>query len=197
MILLIDNGHGIDTPGKRSPDGRFREYLFNRQVADLVVEQLTAAGLDARLVVPETNDIALSTRVRRVNKVCTQEGTANVLLVSIHANAAGNGTRWMAAQGWSAYTSPGKTRSDAVAEVLYDAFEAAFPERKIRKDMSDGDRDWEANFTLLKNTKCASVLLENFFYDNRDECDWLLTPSARIRIADAICDGLVRYAMGL
>lgn len=100
-------------------------------------------------------------------------------------------------KGWSAYTSPGKTRSDAVAEVLYDAFEAAFPERKIRKDMSDGDRDWEANFTLLKNTKCAAVLLENFFYDNRDECDWLLTPSARIRIADAICYGLVRYAMGL
>ena len=197
MIFLIDNGHGIDTAGKRSPDGRFREYLFNRQVADLVVEHLTSAGLDARLVVPETNDIALSTRVRRVNKVCTQYGAGNVTLISIHANAAGNGTRWMTAQGWSAYTSPGKTRSDAVAEVLYDAFEAAFPERRIRKDYSDGDRDWEANFTLLKNTKCASVLLENFFYDNRDECAWLLTAQARIRIADAICDGLVRYALGL
>ena len=197
MVLLIDNGHGIDTAGKRSPDGRFREYLFNRQVAELVVEQLTSAGLDARLVVPETNDIALSTRVRRVNKVCTEVGKDNVTLVSIHANAAGNGTRWMTAQGWSAYTSPGKTRSDIVAEVLYDAFEVAFPERRIRKDMSDGDRDWEANFTLLKNTRCAAVLLENFFYDNRDECAWLLQPGTRIRIADAICDGLVRYALGL
>ena len=197
MVLLIDNGHGIDTAGKRSPDGRFREYLFNRQVAELVVERLTATGLDARLVVPETNDIALSTRVRRVNKVCTEVGKDNVTLVSIHANAAGNGTRWMTAQGWSAYTSTGKTRSDAVAEVLYDAFEVAFPYRRIRKDMSDGDRDWEANFTLLKNTKCAAVLLENFFYDNRDECAWLLQPGTRIRIADAICDGLVRYALGL
>ena len=197
MVFLIDNGHGIDTPGKRSPDGRFREYLWNRQVAEAVVEQLTAAGLDARLVVPETNDIALSTRVRRVNKVCSEVGTANVLFISIHANAAGNGQRWMNAQGWSAYTSPGKTRSDAVAEVLYDAFEASFPERKIRRDMSDGDRDWEANFTLLKNTKCAAVLLENFFYDNREECDWLLTPLARIRIVDAVCDALIRYAFGL
>ena len=197
MVVLIDNGHGVETPGKRSPDGRFREYLFNRQVAALVVDRLQATGIDARYVVPETNDIALSTRVRRVNKVCTECGAQNVLLVSIHANAAGNGSAWMGAKGWSAYTSPGKTKADALAETLYDAFEASFPDRKIRKDMSDGDRDWEANFTLLKNTKCPAVLLENFFYDNREECAWLLTAEARVRIADAVCDALVRYIMGL
>ena len=74
MVVLIDNGHGIDTAGKRSPDGRFREYLWNRQVAAMVVEFLTAEGIDARLVVPETDDVALSTRVRRVNKVCKEAG---------------------------------------------------------------------------------------------------------------------------
>ena len=195
MVVLIDNGHGVETPGKRSPDGRFREYLFNRQVAALVVDRLQATGIDARYVVPETNDVALSTRVRRVNKVCTEYGAQNVLLVSIHANAAGNGSAWMGANGWSAYTSPGRTKADALAEVLYDAFEASFPDRKIRKDMSDGDRDGEANFTLLKNTKCPAVLLENFFYDNREECAWLLTAEARVRIADAVCDALVRYIM--
>lgn len=30
MKTHIDNGHGIDTPGKRSPNGRFLEYRFNR-----------------------------------------------------------------------------------------------------------------------------------------------------------------------
>lgn len=193
MVILIDNGHGINTPGKRSPDGRFREYLWNRQVADALLEALRDYGMDARLVVTETDDIALSTRVRRVNKVCTAEGAGNVLLVSIHANAAGDGSRWMGAKGWSCYTSPGKTRSDTVAEYLYDAFEAAFPTRKIRKDYSDGDRDWEANFTLLKNTKCAAVLLENFFYDNAEECAWLLKDTTKARIVAAIRDGLRRY----
>lgn len=24
MKILLDNGHGFDTPGKRSPDGHFR-----------------------------------------------------------------------------------------------------------------------------------------------------------------------------
>lgn len=194
MRVLIDNGHGIDTPGKRSPDGRFREYLWNRWIASDVVAALLADGFDASLLVPETNDIALSTRVRRANKACTEVGAGNVLLVSIHANAAGDGSRWMSAQGWSAYTSPGKTKADAAAECFYDAFEAAFPDRRIRRDYSDGDRDWEANFTILKNTKCPAVLLENFFYDNRDECAWLLSVYTRRRIVTAICDGVKRYA---
>lgn len=194
MIVLIDNGHGIDTKGKRSPDGRFLEYLWNRQVADMVVARLLVLGVDVRRVVPETNDIALSTRVRRVNKVCTQEGASRVILVSIHANAAGDGSRWMSAKGWSAYTSPGKTKGDTLAEFMYDAFERAFPDRKIRKDMIDGDRDWEANFTVLTNTKCPAVLLENFFYDNREECAWLLEPVTKARIADAIASGIMYYA---
>ena len=33
MKILIDNGHGVDTPGKRSPDGKLREYAWNRLIA--------------------------------------------------------------------------------------------------------------------------------------------------------------------
>ena len=33
MKILIDNGHGIDTKGKRSPDGRLLEYVQNRLLA--------------------------------------------------------------------------------------------------------------------------------------------------------------------
>ena len=61
MRVLIDCGHGIDTPGKRSPDGSFLEYLWNRQVGDLVVTRLRARGFAADLVVTETNDITLRT----------------------------------------------------------------------------------------------------------------------------------------
>lgn len=193
MKVLIDPGHGIDTPGKRSPDGKFREYLWNRQVADLLLGRLTAMGVDASLVVTETNDISLSTRVQRVNRVCTQLGASDVLLVSIHANAAGDGSAWMNASGWSCYTTKGKTESDSLAECLYDAFEAEFPERKIRKDMSDGDRDWEEDFCVIKKSRCPAVLLENFFYDNREECAWLLQDGTKERIADAIVAGLKKY----
>lgn len=193
MKILIDPGHGIDTPGKRSPDGLFREYLWNRQVADLILEGLVSAGIDASLVVTETNDVSLRNRVNRVNTICNRLGASNVLLVSIHANAAGNGSAWMNAKGWSCYTSKGKTKSDQVAECLYDAFEAEFQDRKIRKDMSDGDRDWEENFYVLQKSKCPAVLLENFFYDNREECAWMLQDETKRRIASAAVKGIIKY----
>lgn len=193
MKILIDPGHGIDTPGKRSPDGLFREYLWNRQVADLILDGLISAGIDASLVVTETNDVTLRNRVNRVNTICNRLGASNVLLVSIHANAAGNGSAWMNAKGWSCYTSKGKTKSDHVAECLYDAFEAEFQDRKIRKDMSDGDRDWEENFYVLQKSKCAAVLLENFFYDNREECAWMLQEETKKRIASAAVKGIIKY----
>lgn len=193
MKILIDPGHGIDTPGKRSPDGLFREYLWNRQVADLILEGLVSAGVDASLVVTETNDVSLRNRVNRVNTICNRVGASNVLLVSVHANAAGNGSAWMNARGWSCYTSKGKTRSDQVAECLYDAFEAEFQDRKIRKDMSDGDRDWEENFYVLQKSKCPAVLLENFFYDNREECAWMLQEETKKRIASAAVKGIIKY----
>ena len=193
MKILIDPGHGIDTPGKRSPDGLFREYLWNRQVADLILEGLVSAGVDASLVVTETNDVSLRNRVNRVNTICNRLGASNVLLVSIHANAAGNGSAWMNAKGWSCYTSRGKTKSDQVAECLYDAFEAEFQDRKIRKDMSDGDRDWEENFYVLQKSKCPTVLLENFFYDNREECAWMLQEETKKRIASAAVKGIIKY----
>ena len=193
MKILIDPGHGIDTPGKRSPDGLFREYLWNRQVAELILEGLVSAGIDASLVVTETNDVSLRNRVNRVNTICNRLGASNVLLVSIHANAAGNGSAWMNAKGWSCYTSKGKTKSDQVAECLYDAFEEEFQDRKIRKDMSDGDRDWEENFYVLEKSKCPAVLLENFFYDNREECAWMLQEETKRRIASAAVKGIIKY----
>lgn len=193
MKILIDAGHGIDTPGKRSPDGSFLEYLWNRQVADLVLTGMRLAGYDADLVVTETNDISLRTRAMRVNRICDRMGASNVLLVSIHANAAGNGKSWMNATGWECHTSPGKTKSDELAECFYKSFSAAFPEKRMRRDFSDGDSDKESNFYILTKTRCPAVLLENFFYDNRDECAWLLLEGTKGRIAAAIVDGIRKY----
>ena len=193
MKILIDAGHGIDTPGKRSPDGAFREYLWNRQVAGLVFEDLGIDGYDVSLVVTETNDIPLITRVNRVNAICNKYGADNVILVSIHSNAAGDGKNWMNAKGWSCYTTKGNTKSDILAELLYDSFEMSFPDRRIRKDMQDGDRDWEENFYIISKSKCPAVLIENFFYDNKEECCWLMQDAVKVRIAMAIGQGIKDY----
>lgn len=71
MKILIDNGYGINTPSKRSPDGLFREYAYNREIAFRVTSELTGCGYDAQLIVPEVEDISILERVRRENAIST------------------------------------------------------------------------------------------------------------------------------
>ena len=93
MKILIDNGHGRETAGKRSPDGRLLEWSYTREIARRVVTALQSQNLYASLLVPEDEDISLAERSKRVNRVCSELGRRNVCLVSIHVNAAGRGDR--------------------------------------------------------------------------------------------------------
>lgn len=197
MKLLIGNGHGSTTPGKRSPDGRLLEWKYTREIAVEVVKRLKAQGYDAELIVPENADISLTERANRVNAWCNRLGSANVAFVSIHCNAAGNGSTWLNAKGWEAWTSKGQTQGDKLAECLYDAAEEVLapltPNIPIRIDLSDGDRDKESNFTVLTKTKCAACLTENLFMDNRSEVDFLLSPCGRDAITLIHVEGLKKY----
>ena len=69
MKILIDNGHGQETAGKRSPDGRLLEWSYNREIARRVVTSLLSLGLDVELLVPEDDDISLAERCRRVTLI--------------------------------------------------------------------------------------------------------------------------------
>lgn len=192
MIILIDNGHGSDTKGKCSPDGQYREYRFAREIASAIRQRLTALGYDARILVPEETDVPLAERVRRANEVCGRVGADNVILISIHSNASGNG-EWMPANGWSAYTSKGKTKADAMATCIYNEAVNNFAGRKVRTDYSDGDPDWEEGFYILRKTKCPAVLTENFFHDNREDIAFMTSSAGREAIVSTHVDGIVNY----
>ena len=193
MRILIDNGHGVETPGKRSPDGRLQEWSYTRLIAREIVFHLTAAGVTAQLVVPEDTDVPLPERCRRVNEVCRILGKTNFLLVSIHINAARKGDRWMNARGWSCYTTRGDTRADALATALYEAARVHLPGMRLRTDFTDGDPDLEAGFYILRNTACAAVLTENLFMDNHEDCDFLLSPEGQQSLVDLHVDGIITY----
>ena len=193
MKILLDNGHGIDTPGKRSPDGHFREYAYNRYLAFLIRERLLALGLDAQLVVPEREDISLKERCRRVNAICRQIGNDQVILLSIHVNAAGNGQNWLDARGWSCFTTRGKTKADALATCLYEAAKNHLPGMKIRTDFTDGDPDIEKDFYIIRHTSCPAVLSENLFMDNREDVAFLESEEGAKAIVDLHIDGILQY----
>ena len=193
MKILLDNGHGFDTPGKRSPDGHFREYAYNRYLAFLIRERLLALGLDAQLIVPEREDISLKERCRRVNAICRQLGNEQVILLSIHVNAAGNGQNWLDARGWSCFTTRGKTKADALATCLYEAAKNHLPGHRLRTDFSDGDPDIEKDFYIIRHTSCPAVLTENLFMDNRQDVAFLESEDGTRAIINLHVDGILQY----
>ena len=191
MKILIDNGHGIQTKGKRSPDGKFLEYAYTREIARQVVTELKNKGYDSELLVPEDDDIPLSERARRSNAYCQALGKSNVILISLHLNAAGDGTKWMNATGWSCYTCKGQTESDRLADCLYKAAEQILKSQVIRTDYArDGDPDWEENFYILRHTHCPAVLIENFFMDNKKDLAYLISDEGKRNIIDVIVGGV-------
>lgn len=195
MHIILDNGHGLKTPGKRSPDGTLIEAIYTRQLAQRIVAALQDRGYDAELLVPEEEDIPLSERIYRVNAICRAEGIKNTILISIHVNAAGNGSKWATATGWSCYTCKGQTESDRLADCLCEAAIKNFPGRRIRTDFSDGDSDWEENFYLLRNTRCPAVLTENFFMDSRSDLEYLQSKAGKQAIIDTHIAGIVEYIL--
>ena len=193
MKILIDNGHGRETAGKRSPDGRLLEWAYNREIARRVVTALQSQNLYASLLVPEDEDISLAERCRRVNHVCSELGRLNVCLVSIHVNAAGRGDRWYEAEGWCCYTTPGQTQGDILANHLCQAALQNLPGHRMRFDYTDGDADQEAAFYILKHTACAACLTENGFMDCRRSCDFLLSDEGKDAITQLHVDGILSY----
>lgn len=203
-IILIDNGHGKETPGKRSPDGSFREYRYAREIAAGIASVLTIEGYTTFLLVKEEEDVPLKERVERVKAYCRRYGTANVILVSVHVNAAAN-SGWNNARGWCVYTSPGVTESDKLATILHSAAVeelekgsyketfAAGKQKPVRSDWSDGDPDWEAAFYMLTKTPCVAVLTENLFQDNREDVDFLRSDAGKGAIINLHVEGIERY----
>lgn len=180
-IIIIDNGHGYDTPGKRSPEwsdgSQLLEYEFNRDVAARIVRKLSEAGIAFKLLVPEVFDVSLSERCERANRI--YEGSeGGAVLFSIHANAGGG-------SGWECYTTKGETESDRIATILCEEARKEFSSDgfRVRFDYSDGDPDKESDFYILKHTKCPAVLSENFFYDNEKECKLMMNEEFQRRIA--------------
>lgn len=196
-LILLDNGHGIDTLGKCSVDKRLREYAYTREIVKRLSLALTNLGIKYKLVTPEEKDISLSTRVKRINKYYSDAKKQGLkcLMISVHNNAAGNGKQWSTATGWEVWTTVGQNNSDILATCLVEAAEQycrplGIP---VRKDIKDGDPDKEKNWYIIKNSNCISVLTENFFMDNKRECEWLLSEEGKNTVVNIHLLGIIKF----
>lgn len=191
MKILIDNGHGINTKGKVSPDGTLREYAWAREISSRLVDEIRKKGLDAERIVTEEADISLKERCSRVNAICKKYGSKNVVLISIHVNAAKSDGKWHDASGWSVYVAPNASqKSKILAQSLYD--EAA--KRNLKGNRSvPSCRYWVGDFAIVRDTNCPAVLTENLFQDNKAEVDFLMSEKGKQEIVNLHIAAILKY----
>lgn len=184
MRIIIDNGHGINTPGKRSPEWEegthLSEWKWTRDIAELIEIELSKYNIPVHRIVKEKTDVPLWERCLRVNQLVVAYGAENCLLVSLHVNTC-NGK----AKGWEVHTFKGRTVSDIYATVFWKEAEKRLNNiSRIQGNHSSDDFDWDGNFAILRDTICPAVLTENLFMDNRDDCEYLLSEAGKKEIVD-------------
>ena len=195
MIILLDAGHGESTPGKRSRDGRLREYKYCREIANKVKEELIKQGFQVELIVTDNEDVSLIQRCKIANQYCNKYGKANTLLVSIHCNAAGNGTDWMKARGWSVFVS--NNSSDNSKRLAESLFKAAQNEGLGLRKYSPTQVYWVQNLAMCRDTYCPAVLTENLFQDNKEDVEFLLSEEGKNSIVKVHVNGIINYVKNL
>lgn len=190
MKILIDNGHGENTPGKCSPDGRLKEWAYTREIADRIVFDLCKKGQDAERIVKEMMDIPLTVRCKRANNIYKETG-GNAMLISIHCNAAGSGEEWLSAHGWSVFVSGNASNhSKNLASCLV---RTAIAKGVYVRQPMPGQLYWMQNLAICRDTICPAILTENFFQDNKEDVAFLLSEEGKRMVTQIHVDGIMDY----
>lgn len=187
-LVIVDNGHGRETPGKRSPDCSVLEWAWSRSVAREIVRRLNTAGIDAVLLVPEDEDIPLRDRCLRAARLAPGRRS---ILVSVHVNAAGDGGSWHEARGFSAFVAMGACAESVRLARLFTSMAAGRGLGGNRVVPTEGC--WRGNFAIIRDTPMPAVLTENLFMDNREDAAILVSAHGSDKIVSLHVDAMLKY----
>lgn len=191
FTLILDNGHGSNTPGKCSPDRTLREYAWARTMTALIAQKARARGIRTEIIVPETTDVPLATRSARANAIARKHGLKKCLFISVHINAAGADGRWHDATGFTAWVAQNASRNSKTFARLVTAEMKA---RGLGGNRAPNPLGYHtANFAVIRRADCPAVLTENLFQDNRTEVRYLLSPQGQDTIAEAHVAAIEKY----
>lgn len=193
-LIALDDGHGIGTPGKRTPKipelGRsIMENEFNREVVKYLNAELKNNGFKTILTAPTNADTSLGARVATANNAKAD------LFISIHFNALDG-----------KFDGPGKDPEGFSAHVHSTQYESAKFARIALKHLAGGTPQKnrgliQQNLYVTRETKMPAVLFELGFMDNIDEARLMLNVNFQKEcareIAKAVCEYYgVKYKSG-
>lgn len=197
-IIVIDDGHGWLTSGKRSTDGSLRENEFNSSMEDKFTLILNMCKVEYYSLASGWADEELTKRSimeKDLYKKAKIRGK-KTLGVSIHCDAYPPDA---SAHGFCVYYYKKNQRQSKNGKILA---------RYVSESIIDSDIDGGhiiaprhsngikgANFHMLRETAGIWVLLENGFMTNDRDLMYLKRDDFRNNRAMAVLDGLYNYVL--
>jgi N-acetylmuramoyl-L-alanine amidase len=194
-LVILDDGHGDKTLGKRTPifpDGTFmHENDFNDAVVALIYKKLKRIpNFDVAFTAEENYDVPLNVRIARANQAWKDHqdfyGKTNskCILISVHANAYGDGKSFNNAKGVSTFCCSSPPAERKLAETIH---------KHLKQGTTQIDRGvQEVCFDILRGNM-TSCLVECAFMTNLEEANLLKTEEFRQECADEIVAGILEY----
>lgn len=206
-LVILDDGHGKDTAGKRTPPIKdlnnrvIREWEFNSAIVEKLGNEI-CNSLDgnvevaySKLTVNNSIDTGIDIRVSNANSIANKwiakgsnRSLSDVIFVSIHYNAAGSCAEF-------------STTCKGGIETLYhissnEAKElAGFIQSNMIYNTKLIDRGIKTRTDLgvLNRTKMTAVLVECGFMDVYSEAMLMLDNTYHEKVVTSIVDGICEY----
>lgn len=195
MIVILDRGHGADTPGKRA--NGLLEWEFNRYIVKNLRYKLEKAGITVyETITTDTHRYSEMTSEGRKNNLILRSDFANeiykkysaahnVIFISIHANASST----PAASGYEIFVYGLGYEAEKIAKSVYSQGEKVLG---IGTDIkSRGIK--VGNFHVLRETNMPAILIEHEFYTNLEAVEKLKSTEWRDKAVEHIFKGVCDY----
>lgn len=195
-LVILDAGHGINTPGKRSPlFGSPRvpvlEWQLNIAIVTALYKVLHLKGIAVEFSSTDIIDKSLKDRMATVNKIIKANNNSKILLVSIHCNAFGDGEQFTYPEGIEFLYSTKTIQNERLARHISACFDGVYLDApNTYKNRGLRERN---GLYLLNSSSVPTVMIEAGFMTCRMELERLLNYKFQVYLADKITEGILSY----
>lgn len=186
ILVALDDGHGKDTPGKRTPyikslGRQIQENEFNKEVVKYLDIELRRCGFKTVFTAPGDADAPLPNRVQIANSKGAD------LFISIHYNAVDG-----------KFDGQGKDPEGFSAHVHSTLYNSAKFARIALKHLAEGTKQKNRGLVqqqlyVTANTKMPAVLFELGFMDNEREALLMLDKKFQMECAVELCKAVCEF----
>lgn len=191
-IIICSSGHGINTPGKRTPEiegKRIKEFQFNQPTKLKLLSALKRCGIaccDANYeATTKAIDVSRNERIKRANSLIKNDkDKKRIIYIEIHYNAY-NGKFDDKKGGLEIFCYKGSVKGKKLANCILHYL------KNGTKQVNRGVKEWD--YDVIKYTLMPAALSENGFMDQLFEAKLMLNEDFQTEVAEEHCKGVCDY----